>query len=68
MRNKISKIKECLEWVANQKCLELYNDHANGRITINECIAQTNAIIASTQKRIQDETNRIMCIEYYWKQ
>lgn len=65
---KISKIEECLEWAANQRCLDLYNDHANGRITINECMAQTNAIIASTQKRVQDEINRQLVLEYYWKQ
>ena len=49
---------------ANQKCLDLYNEYANGRISIEECIAQSNEV----QRKFQDEINRLLVIEYYWKQ
>ena len=63
-----SKILDALMAHWEEKTLALYDDYVNGRITINECIKQTNIVVEETQKKIQEETNRIMCIEYYWKQ
>lgn len=38
----------------NQKSYELYNEYANGRITINECIAGSNKIQEETLKKYRE--------------
>lgn len=61
------ELKE-IEAEANQKWLEIYMQFVDWKITFEEHMHRTKEIIADYQKRIQDEINRLLCIEYYWKQ
>ena len=64
MENNLEKAMHNAESESNQKCLDLYNEYANGRLSIEDCIARTNEV----QKKFQDEINRLLVLEYYWKQ
>lgn len=64
MENNLHNAESKAEAEANQKCLDLYNEYANGRLSIEECIARTNEV----QKKFHDEINRLLVLEYYWKQ
>ncbi len=64
MENNLEKAMHNVESEANQKCLDLYNEYANGRLSIEECIARTNEV----QNKFHDEINRLLVLEYYWKQ
>ena len=61
-----SKILDALMANGEQKTLALYDDYVNGRITINECIKQTNIVVEETQKKYQAEVARILTIEEYY--
>ena len=61
-----SKILDALMAHWEQKTLALYDDYVNGRITINECIKQTNIVVEETQKKYQAEVARILTIEEYY--
>ena len=61
-----SKILDALIANGEQKTLALYDDYVNGRITINECIKQTNIVVEETQKKYQAEVARILTIEEYY--
>lgn len=51
----------------NQKSYELYNEYANGRITINECIAGSNKIQEETLKKYREEVARILTRDGLYK-
>lgn len=51
----------------NQKSYELYNEYANGRITINECIAGSNKIQEETLKKYREEVARILTKEWLYR-
>ena len=61
-----SKILDAIMANGEQKTLALYDDYVNGRITINECIKQTNIVVEETQKKYQAEVARILTIEEYY--
>ena len=61
-----SKILDAIMAHWEDKCLELYDEYANGRITINECIRASNIIQEETQKKYQAEVARILTIEEYY--
>lgn len=58
-----SKILDAIMANWEQQTLDKYNEYANGRISINECIRETNRIQEETLKKWQEEVNRILTIE-----
>jgi tryptophanyl-tRNA synthetase len=58
-----SKILDAIMAHGEQQSLELYNEYANGRITINECIAGSNRIQEETLKKYREEVARILTLE-----
>ena len=58
-----SKILDAIMAHWEQQALDKYNEYANWKISINECIRETNRIQEETLKKWQAEVNRILTIE-----